>query len=1503
MAYSPDAVRAKLATLNETQDSIVSVAQWLLFHRRHADRTAQTWLSALQAQTSVPKRLNLVYLANEIVQQSRARGKQDFVLAFEPIVGDGVGTAYKGAGEGVQGKIRRVVEVWRQRGVFDGAVLDIVEGRMGDVDRGKAGGKNGGGMGKLGGSLFGGSGAGAVPAGLEGVSQSLVAVSKAVVGKEPAVESAEREAAKMTDPAALLPTPPVHAARLSAVMRSLANAQGAVEASILARRELLQELEKLIATNRVELEQEEATVARLAMTREVIETKKREVEDGIMRGLSNPPSPGVGTPTSGVPTASATPTHGKENGGAPDAESLTPPPPEMESFTPDLAGNEGAPTEDTVTLDGSFVEGMQADHTAALYPPLISETPPSFEPPSAHSATNANGSFAVNNPTAYHSHTEYPPVTVTTPSTDLGSPGDPRLKRRKLHHAKSSLANGNGAEAEVDIFGTLGNGADGLEVDEEGVAALLGPPVTQLLEMLNRDKRQTADLSRMELSVPSTKVDRPQHRHPRLSYGSELNSPDSSVSRKPRATPSREETVKAFRVISKVLNVAEDDQDVNYGLDTGSDSAAEEVRDSTELFTTRERGENVFSPSDFSPPEAKQDMRDPTMLAVSTVHQYDVKILNGESLCTAAKKQILKTIKRQVLQMDGAVCQFSRSSFVTTQQMPQLEQPLLLHVHIAADAEATIPASRAKYVKVHDHKEDGETVKKWMLLSEMVPIPLNSGLSPDTERTDLKDIAERKHAKVIGEQEGKHWTHTVVITADHTEETIGRSQLLDHDSTDAKRSRVAQLVNNCMLSQLKPEGSFSSGNRLFGEAMALNCGLEVRDGITVKPGVGNDDEGVHIIQTECKQHFYQPILLSDFMLACFGPAISSCDASKAEKLTKILKGVQVIVATSKGGKSRTVQSVTHKTVSNLATRHGSEKDPITLDELYENHCGKRLRHPNMPCVNIGLAGRDVLVSAEACQLVPNQPFNHKLPFYAGEQIFTLQPEIPKPSRHVVTPEENQYFPFTKIHANKLDVMFAQIVIVPSSRHFNIDQLCVLKKEQWTDFQNTIKCRFKGVVSESVRKYKIDPPTLLPYALREPDAASGVWAARLQVALDAKRSNAAAPSIVVVALPDGKHNADIYKVLKKTCETVVGVQCKVIRTNALSKVLKTPIEGTEQRRFAGAIVRNLLARTLNPPALDHKYRNDGEYQLRFPETGVVSKRGVLFGIHVQSIASSKIRTGTGDREWKVGPGQLVTITSSANWIPANVLTTHHLLPAVAGEVAADHLSTCVKEHINSSKLIRGAFTHVVLYRSGEGAGRRNQLPVERNGLVYDHFDSLAGLTLVAYAPETVVQVLGDEAVASSGQRSGLTASEHKPTSQPNSLQRAKVRRDEDRSTVDRHLREMTNPFGLDAAFRKVYVRDPPEVKDATRTYLLTHVHIDLDGTGKPQQNDAALDTSYSVLRNTTVPDILHLAQQASKYIQRFVEEVPSGEKLETGEQVMKFELQDVVPELRKTLYYV
>ena len=84
MAYTDDAVKAKLSALNETQESIVTVAQWVMFHRRYADRTATSWLQRVKDSGS-NKRLNLVYLANEVAQQSKARKKDDFIVAFSPV--------------------------------------------------------------------------------------------------------------------------------------------------------------------------------------------------------------------------------------------------------------------------------------------------------------------------------------------------------------------------------------------------------------------------------------------------------------------------------------------------------------------------------------------------------------------------------------------------------------------------------------------------------------------------------------------------------------------------------------------------------------------------------------------------------------------------------------------------------------------------------------------------------------------------------------------------------------------------------------------------------------------------------------------------------------------------------------------------------------------------------------------------------------------------------------------------------------------------------------------------------------------------------------------------------------------------------------------------------------------------------------------------------------------------------------------------------------------------
>lgn len=65
--YSDDAIKAKLSSLNDAQDVIVNVAQWLLFNRRNAARTADLWTQKLK-DSQPQKRLSLIYLANGELQ-------------------------------------------------------------------------------------------------------------------------------------------------------------------------------------------------------------------------------------------------------------------------------------------------------------------------------------------------------------------------------------------------------------------------------------------------------------------------------------------------------------------------------------------------------------------------------------------------------------------------------------------------------------------------------------------------------------------------------------------------------------------------------------------------------------------------------------------------------------------------------------------------------------------------------------------------------------------------------------------------------------------------------------------------------------------------------------------------------------------------------------------------------------------------------------------------------------------------------------------------------------------------------------------------------------------------------------------------------------------------------------------------------------------------------------------------------------------------------------------
>ncbi|RDL37388.1 putative Regulator of Ty1 Transposition [Venustampulla echinocandica] len=319
MAYTDDAVLAKLSALNETQESIVTVAQWVMFHRRHADRTAQLWLSRLKDSGS-NKRLNLIYLANEVAQQSKARKKDDFLIAFSPVIAEATASAYKGATSDVQLKIRRVVEVWRQRQVFEIPIQDAVEARIEEIDKSKTSGKRGGG------SIFSSNTPSSVPSDLVPLVEPQQTITKLVLSTRTSTNAASQDYDKLMGPSANPPTAPVYAARLNGLLKTLANAEGAVAESIKARKLLIEGLEKMLGSNREALTAEEKQLEELAGRKKETDAKKKSVEDNIMRDIASNSNPGTPNgPPEGSPGASRNSTTPAPEPDRPEVEALTPP--------------------------------------------------------------------------------------------------------------------------------------------------------------------------------------------------------------------------------------------------------------------------------------------------------------------------------------------------------------------------------------------------------------------------------------------------------------------------------------------------------------------------------------------------------------------------------------------------------------------------------------------------------------------------------------------------------------------------------------------------------------------------------------------------------------------------------------------------------------------------------------------------------------------------------------------------------------------------------------------------------------------------------------------------------------------------------------------------------------------------------------------------------------------------------------------------------------------------
>ncbi|KAI0798874.1 RNA polymerase II-binding domain-containing protein [Xylaria sp. FL0064] len=362
MAYNDDAVLAKLSSLSETQDSIVSVAQWIMFYRRHADRTAQLWLQKLKDSSS-HKRLSLIYLANEVAQQSKARRKEEFLVSFSPAIAEAVAVAYKGAPHDVQNRIRRVVDVWRERNVFEGPIQQAVEARIHDLDKARGSTKPG-----LGGSIFGSTSS--IPAELNSLAAPQQNVTKVSLSTAPIIKSANADYDSLMAPGSTVPSAPVYAARLSGLLKTLAQAEGAVEQSVKARRELVDQLQRLLDSNRNALIADENELENVMQKKIKVEEEKEAVERAIMAGLPNDEPYPTGSFQDDQPAAEPD---------RPEVEALTPP------------SNEEEEEEEEFEPAPEWSPDFPPENKASTHTVPTMQAPSSTESTYKSIATSANG--------------------------------------------------------------------------------------------------------------------------------------------------------------------------------------------------------------------------------------------------------------------------------------------------------------------------------------------------------------------------------------------------------------------------------------------------------------------------------------------------------------------------------------------------------------------------------------------------------------------------------------------------------------------------------------------------------------------------------------------------------------------------------------------------------------------------------------------------------------------------------------------------------------------------------------------------------------------------------------------------------------------------------------------------------------------------------------------------------------------------------------------------------
>lgn len=123
--FSEAVLQKKLTEVNNTLPSIQTLSLWLLHHRKHSASIVKVWYNELKKEKQARRLLNLIHLANDVIQNSRKKWPA-FRDQFQGYLENAFAHIARHADSQIIPPLRRVIDVWEQRAVFDSEFLSKI---------------------------------------------------------------------------------------------------------------------------------------------------------------------------------------------------------------------------------------------------------------------------------------------------------------------------------------------------------------------------------------------------------------------------------------------------------------------------------------------------------------------------------------------------------------------------------------------------------------------------------------------------------------------------------------------------------------------------------------------------------------------------------------------------------------------------------------------------------------------------------------------------------------------------------------------------------------------------------------------------------------------------------------------------------------------------------------------------------------------------------------------------------------------------------------------------------------------------------------------------------------------------------------------------------------------------------------------------------------------------------------------------------------------------------